>query len=39
VIGLPRQRYRSSGSETQVDEKTGRTVAAFNRIFGEPGPT
>ncbi|HEX3505593.1 MAG TPA: dethiobiotin synthase [Xanthobacteraceae bacterium] len=39
VIGLPRQRYRSGGSETQMDEKTGRTVAAFNRIFGGPGST
>jgi dethiobiotin synthetase len=37
VIALPRQRYRSSGPETQLDEKTGRTVAAFNRIFGGPG--
>jgi dethiobiotin synthetase len=37
VIGLPRQRYQSGGSETQSDEKTGRTVAAFNRIFGGPG--
>jgi dethiobiotin synthetase len=39
VIGLPRQRYRSAGAESQMDEKTGRTVAAFNRIFGGPGST
>jgi dethiobiotin synthetase len=38
VIGLPRQRYgRTSGPGTPVDEKTGRTVAAFDRIFGGPG--
>jgi len=39
VIGLPRQRYRASGFESQTDEKTGRTVAAFDRIFGGPGTT
>ncbi len=37
VIGLPRERYRVGVSETPLDEKAGRTVAAFNRIFGEPG--
>jgi dethiobiotin synthetase len=37
VIGLPRQRYRASGLESQADDKTGRTVAAFDRIFGGPG--
>lgn len=42
VIGLPRQRYRASGIEPQgddkqADEKAGRTVAAFDRIFGKPG--
>jgi dethiobiotin synthetase len=39
VIGLPRQRYRAGGQESALDEKTGRTVAAFDRIFGEPGAT
>ena len=39
VIGLPRQRYRAGGQESPPDEKTGRTVAAFDRIFGKPGPT
>ena len=37
VIGLPRQRYRSGAQESPVDDKTGRTVAAFDRIFGGPG--
>jgi len=47
VIGLPRQRYRAGGFESQGqekqkddnqgDNKTGRTVAAFDRIFGGPG--
>jgi dethiobiotin synthetase len=42
VIGLPRQRYRAGGIEPQAadkesDEKSGRTVAAFDRIFGKPG--
>jgi dethiobiotin synthetase len=42
VVALPRQRYRSGGFESQADEKhaeekAGRTVAAFDRIFGEPG--
>jgi dethiobiotin synthetase len=38
VIGLPRQRYgRTSGSETPPDDKAGRTVAAFDRIFSGPG--
>lgn len=38
VIGLPRQRYgRTAGAETPPDEKAGRTVAAFDRIFSEPG--
>jgi dethiobiotin synthetase len=37
VIGLPRQRYsRAAGSETPPDEKAGRTVAAFDRIFSGP---
>ena len=40
VIGLPRQRYRAGGAqESPLDEKTGRTVAAFDRIFGGPGAT
>jgi dethiobiotin synthetase len=39
VIGLPRQRYRAGTQESPVDEKTGRTVAAFDRIFGKPGAT
>ena len=38
VIGLPRQKYgRTAGSETAPDEKAGRTVAAFDRIFSGPG--
>jgi dethiobiotin synthetase len=36
VIGLPRQRYRAGGL-TPSDDKAGRTVAAFNRIFGGSG--
>jgi dethiobiotin synthetase len=39
VIGLPRQRYRAGAQESPPDDKTGRTVAAFDRIFGEPGAT
>jgi dethiobiotin synthetase len=39
VIGLPRQRYRAGTQESPLDEKTGRTVAAFDRIFGKPGAT
>ena len=39
VIGLPRQRYRAGTQESALDEKTGRTVAAFDRIFGKPGAT
>ncbi len=42
VVALPRQRYRTTvfepqGDEKQADDKTGRTVAAFDRIFGGPG--
>jgi dethiobiotin synthetase len=38
VIGLPRQRYGRTGvPAAPADEKTGRTVAAFDRIFGGPG--
>jgi dethiobiotin synthetase len=37
VIGLPRQRYRAGGLGTPPDDKAGRTVAAFNRIFGGSG--
>ena len=39
VIGLPRQRYRAGTQKSAPDEKTGRTVAAFDRIFGGPGAT
>jgi dethiobiotin synthetase len=39
VIGLPRQRYRAGTQESPLDDKTGRTVAAFDRIFGGPGAT
>jgi dethiobiotin synthetase len=38
VIGLPRQRYgRTGGLGTPPDDKSGRTVAAFDRIFGGSG--
>ena len=38
VIGLPRQRYGRTGVPgVPADEKAGRTVAAFDRIFGGPG--
>jgi dethiobiotin synthetase len=37
VIGLPRQKYRAGGFTTPPDDKSGRTVAAFDRIFGGPG--
>jgi dethiobiotin synthetase len=39
VIGLPRQRYgRSMSSGPQGEDHAGRTVAAFDRIFGGPKP-
>jgi dethiobiotin synthetase len=40
VVGLPRQRFGQAGGFTaQADEKAGRTVAAFDRIFGgQPSP-
>jgi dethiobiotin synthetase len=40
VVGLPRQRYgRSTSSGVQEDDTAGRTVAAFDRIFGGPKPS
>jgi len=40
VIGLPRQRLgQAGGVADQPDERSGRTVAAFDRIFGgQPSP-
>jgi dethiobiotin synthetase len=37
VIGLPRQKHRTGAIGTPADDKSGRTVAAFDRIFGGPG--
>jgi dethiobiotin synthetase len=37
VIGLPRQRYGRTGGAETPDDKAGRTVAAFDRIFSGPG--